>query len=170
MDVTKKNRKYIEITRDPDTLMIGVEMKPDFSGDYEIYRLNPIAAVAEGMGQAWKMTQLTAEGLWKMLTGAVSTENIGGPIAIADMAGQTASNGFTSFLFFLAIISVNLAVVNLFPLPVLDGGLLVYYGIEAVRGRPVSVVFQGKAQFVGIFLLICLFTCSTYNDIMRYSF
>jgi len=169
-DSSKKNTKYIEITRDSETLMIGVEMMPAFSGEYETYRLNPIAAVGQGMVEAWKMTKLTVEGLWKMLSGAVSSENIGGPIAIADMAGQTASNGFTSFLFFLAIISVNLAVVNLFPLPILDGGLLVYYGLEAIRGKPVSIKFQEKAQMVGIFLLICLFAYSTFNDIMRYSF
>jgi len=147
---------------------IGIQMGLRYGGEKEVYRLGPIDSVVEGFSATWDMTVITVKGLYRMINGSISSENIGGSIAIADMAGKTASNSFMTFLFFIAVISVNLAVINLFPLPVLDGGLLVYYGIEAIIGKPVPVSFQEKAQMVGIFMLISLFCYAMFNDIMRF--
>lgn len=130
-------------------------------------RLNPIAALPAAVAQTWDVSALTVRLLGRMVIGDVSWKNISGPIQIADYAGKTASVGLEPFLSFLALISVSLAVLNLLPVPVLDGGHLLYYACEFIRGRPLSDKAQIMGQQVGMVALLLLMSLAFYNDILR---
>jgi regulator of sigma E protease len=106
----------------------------------------------------------------KLLTGGISIDTVGGPIMIAQMAGDQAKAGISSLLQFIAVISVNLAVINLLPIPVLDGGHLLFFLIEAVKGRPVNLKVREISQQVGMVILIMLMILVFYNDITRLFF
>jgi regulator of sigma E protease len=106
-------------------------------------------------------------GIVKLIKGDISAKNLGGPIMIAQMAGDQAKQGLANLLSFIAFISINLAIVNFLPIPVLDGGHLLFFSIEAVTGRPVSIRMREIAQQVGIFILLSLTVFVFYNDIMR---
>jgi regulator of sigma E protease len=106
----------------------------------------------------------------KLLTGGISIDTVGGPIMIAQMAGDQAKAGISSLFQFIAVISVNLAVINLLPIPVLDGGHLLFFLIEAVMGRPVNLKVREIAQQVGMVILIMLMILVFYNDIVRLFF
>lgn len=133
-------------------------------------RLNPLSAVGQGLVRAWDMTALTAVGLWKLLNRQLPASTIGGPIQIAMAAGEQAKQGVTTLAFFTAVISVNLALLNLLPVPMLDGGHLFFFAIEAIRGRPVSLKKREVAQQVGFFLLMLLMVFAVYNDLARLDF
>lgn len=130
-------------------------------------RMNPLAAVPAAVAETWSVSALTVRLLWRMVAGDVSWKNISGPIQIADYAGKTASVGLEPFLSFLALISVSLAVLNLLPVPVLDGGHLLYYACEFIRGRPLSDQAQIMGQQVGMVALLLLMSLAFYNDILR---
>jgi regulator of sigma E protease len=151
--------------------MIGVAVDPkatDIPEDYfATLKLSPIAAVSRAFQETWQFSALTFKGIWGMLTGTVSLENIGGPITIAQIAGASAENGIVSFLQMLAIISISLGILNLLPIPVLDGGHLVFYLVEAIKGSPVSVEVQVHAQKIGMILLISLMMLAFFNDLTR---
>lgn len=132
------------------------------------YRMSLLDGFTFGFTRTWEMTVLTFEVLGKMATAAISPENLGGPISIAQLAGKTAELGLVSFLSFLALISVNLAVLNLMPVPVLDGGHLVYIGLEKMRGRPLSPEMMEKTQIIGISLIVLLMLFAFYNDLVRW--
>jgi regulator of sigma E protease len=137
-------------------------------GVLQTRRSGPIDALSAGVRKTWDMSSLTVEMLWRMLTGQVSAKNISGPISIAEFAGISASLGLTAFLGFLAIISVSLGVLNLMPVPLLDGGQVVYQLVEAVKGSPLSERAQTFGQQVGIALLVVLMSLAFYNDISRH--
>jgi regulator of sigma E protease len=105
--------------------------------------------------------------LWKMMAGEVSWKNVSGPITIADYAGKSAQMGFSSYLAFLALISISLGVLNLLPIPMLDGGHLMYYVVEIVKGSPLSVRATEIGQQVGMLLLFTLMAFAIYNDVSR---
>ncbi|HEX9811711.1 MAG TPA: RIP metalloprotease RseP [Burkholderiales bacterium] len=130
-------------------------------------RFGPIAAFGEAFQNTWAMTALTFQMLYRMVTLEVSSKNISGPITIAQYAGQSAKIGGTQFVLFLAVISISLAVLNLLPIPVLDGGHLLYYVIEIVKGSPVSERVMVLGQQVGIALLAGLMVLAFYNDLTR---
>ncbi|MBR9980865.1 MAG: RIP metalloprotease RseP [Desulfatitalea sp.] len=129
-------------------------------------RLGPLDAVGMGAGETWRIIRITGHFFVKMFQRQVGSEAIGGPIRIAQMANQQAQEGLLALLYFIAIISVNLAVINLLPVPVLDGGHLLFFAIEAVKGKPVSVRTRETAQQVGMFLLLLLMVFVFYNDIV----
>jgi regulator of sigma E protease len=137
-------------------------------GLVETHRLGPIDACISGVSKTWEMSFLTVQMLWRIVTGQVSAKNISGPISIAEFAGISASLGLTAFLAFLAIISVSLGVLNLMPVPLLDGGQVVYQLVEAVKGTPLSERAQLFGQQVGIALLVVLMSLAFYNDISRH--
>ncbi len=124
-------------------------------------------AVGAALRKSWEMSAMTLRMLGKMLTGQASLENISGPITIAQYAGYSAASGVTQFIGFLAIISISLGVINLLPIPLLDGGHLLYYLIELVKGSPLSEQAQAVGQQIGIALLVSLMTLAFYNDIVR---
>lgn len=132
---------------------------------YEPY--GPPVAAWYGVVKTWDTTALIAKGLWKILSRQLDASNIGGPIQIASEAGRQAREGATSLALFTAVISVNLALLNLLPVPMLDGGHLFFFLIEAVRGRPVSLRKREWAQQVGFVLLILLMVYALYNDLVR---
>ncbi len=127
--------------------------------------------VVESLGLAavktWDMSLLTLRLMGKMVTGDLALSNLSGPISIAQYAGYSASAGIISFLTFLAVVSISLGVLNLLPIPMLDGGHLMYYAVEAVKGSPVSETTQILAQKLGIIMLMCLMVLAFYNDILR---
>jgi regulator of sigma E protease len=137
-------------------------------GLVETHRSGPIDAVVGGVAKTWEMSSLTVQMLWRIVTGQVSAKNISGPISIAEFAGISAYLGVTAFLAFLAIISVSLGVLNLMPVPLLDGGQVVYQLVEAVKGTPLSERAQLFGQQVGIALLVVLMSLAFYNDISRH--
>ncbi|HNP26397.1 MAG TPA: RIP metalloprotease RseP, partial [Nitrosomonas sp.] len=124
-------------------------------------------AVMIAMNKTWETTVLTLRMLSKMITGDVSWKNVSGPISIADYAGQSAQMGLVSYLAFLALISVSLGVLNLLPIPILDGGHLMYYIVEIIKGSPVSEKTIIIGQKVGLVMLFTLMTFAIYNDINR---
>ena len=132
-----------------------------------VVRYGPLQAVSEALGKTWDVTTLTLRTLWKMVSGGASVENLSGPISIAQYAGQSAVVGLAAFLGFLGIVSVSLGVLNLLPIPVLDGGHLLYYLLELVKGSPVSEATQLLGQKIGIALLLALMTLAFYNDLIR---
>ncbi|MES2683031.1 MAG: RIP metalloprotease RseP [Pseudomonadota bacterium] len=130
-------------------------------------RLNPLAAVPAAIEQTWRMSALTLKMFGRMFTGDVSVKNVSGPLQIAEAAGFTASIGVAAFLSFLALVSVSLGVLNLLPVPLLDGGHLVYYTIEIIKGSPLSESVMLAGQKVGITLLMMLMGLAFYNDLSR---
>lgn len=130
-------------------------------------RYGIFAAVNEGIGQTWQLTRLSFAMIAKLLTGDVSVKHLSGPISIAQGAGSTASMGLIAFLSFMALISVNLAVINLLPLPILDGGHLMYLVVELIRGKPVSERAQEIGFRFGALVLLMLMGIALLNDISR---
>lgn len=146
---------------------IGARMAAQAVHEPELYRMGPWEGMKYGFVRTWEMTMMTLQVMGKMVTATISPESLGGPIAIAQLAGKTAEMGIVAFLTFLALISVNLAVLNLLPIPVLDGGHLVYLGIEKLLGRPLSPVMLERTQIVGMALIIMLMVFAFYNDLSR---
>jgi regulator of sigma E protease len=128
---------------------------------------SPTDAVQSGLKQTWFITELTAVSLVKMVEGVVSPKTLGGPIMIAQLAGTQVKKGAVSFIFLMGLLSVNLAILNLLPIPVLDGGHIFFNLIEMIIGREISVKWREIAQQIGFFLLILLMLFVFYNDILR---
>ena len=152
---------------------LGITLAPETRrawppGMLQIRRSGPIAALGEGVEKTWEMSTLTVQMLWRIVTGQVSAKNISGPISIAEFAGISVYLGASAFIAFLAIISVSLGVLNLMPVPLLDGGQIVYQLVEAIKGSPLSERAQNLGQQLGIALLVLLMSLAFYNDISRH--
>lgn len=145
-----------------DTWAIGV------ASEVVIERTNPVLAVGKAFYKTGEYSILTLVALYKMVKGEVSPRNLGGPLLIAQMAGQQAREGLTSFFFFIAILSVNLGVLNFLPIPVLDGGHLLFFLFEWILGRPLELRHREKAQQIGVFILVLIMIYAFYNDITRF--
>ena len=129
--------------------------------------LGPGAALARAGAEAWSMTMLQARLFWRMVLGHVSLKNLSGPLSIAEFAGDSAEAGVASFLSFLVLISLSLGFLNLLPIPILDGGQILFQLVEWLKGSPLSERAQALGQQVGIALLIVLMGVALYNDIAR---
>ncbi len=145
--------------------LLGVRHNPQ--GDVVYERLDPLSAVEKGVERTWFIVATTFKYLGKLFTGNESTDQLGGPIAMAKAAGDAASAGVIQFLSVLAFLSVSIGLINLFPIPMLDGGHLVYYGIEALRGKPLGLNAQEWGFRVGFSLVIMLMIVGTWNDVVR---
>jgi regulator of sigma E protease len=133
----------------------------------EMVSADAFEAIGEGVARTWEMSAFSVRMLGRMLTGDLSVRNLSGPVTIADMAGQTARNGMQAYVAFLALISVSLGVLNLLPIPILDGGHLVYYAVEAIRRRPLSEQVMAFTQKVGLSLVVLMMALALFNDISR---
>ena len=163
-DVAPEVKQFKNIfNEDVDRYVIGITA----SGEVTRKDLNFFQAFSESFIQTYQITALTIKGVVKLFQGTVSPKTLSGPIMIAQMAGQQAKEGVVNFVFFIALISINLAILNFLPIPVLDGGHLLFFFIEAVKGSPVSVKIREISQQAGIFVLILLMIYVFYNDIAR---
>lgn len=149
---------------------IGASLDPDYDVDRSLFATEayPLhTALAKASGKTLDVTVLTLQILGRMLTGQASLKNLSGPVSIAQYAGQTAQLGLIAFLGFLAIVSISLAVLNLLPVPLLDGGHLFFYFIEFIKGSPVSLSAQLLGQRIGLALLFSLMALAIFNDLLR---
>ena len=130
-------------------------------------RFGPIEALPEAVGQFWNDTRVTLNAVGKMATGLLSVQNISGPITIARVAETTVSSGFEDFMRFLAYLSISLGIINLLPIPILDGGHIIFYALEWIRGKPLSERVQGLWLRIGLALIGTLMVFALYNDLLR---
>jgi regulator of sigma E protease len=130
-------------------------------------KYGPVTAIGESIARTWTSIGFTVRMLGRMVTGEVSNKNISGPINIAQYAGSSAAAGLNAFLNFLALVSISLGVLNLLPVPILDGGQIVYQSIEGIKGSPLSYRAQLIGQQAGIVALLLLMSFAFYNDIAR---
>ena len=165
------------------TLILSPVLKPDknvFGEEIEKYvigiagagesfheSLSPFAALLRSFKDTYGLIKLTLLSVGKMISGSVSADNLGGPLMIAQMAGEQAKAGIMNFAWFIALLSVNLGIINLFPIPVLDGGHLLFFGIEAATGKEVSNKLREKLVQFGAAVLVALMVFVFYNDIVR---
>lgn len=149
---------------DRNVAFIDVRFKPV----RELVRLGPVAGLTRATGQVWDTSVMSVRLLGRMLVGQASLRNLSGPITIADVAGQAARKGLTYYLGLLALVSVSLGVLNLLPLPMLDGGLLMYYLFEGVTGKPVSDMWLKWLQRGGAFVLLMMMSIALSNDVARH--
>lgn len=158
-------------TEQGERYLLGIAAKPMPDSVAERYfvtrRFGPMTALGEAFAETGRITSATLGMLGRMVTGSASTTGLSGPITIARYASEAAELGFSRFLYFLAILSLSLAILNLLPIPVLDGGHLLYYLIELLKGSPLSEQAQIVGQYIGLGLLAGLMGLAFYNDILR---
>ena len=147
--------------------LLGVRTSGDIGAYYYLRKFGPIASISHAAQRTWTSTLFTLRMLGRMVTGDVSIKNISGPINIAQFAGDSAQRGLNEYMAFLALVSISLGVLNLLPVPVLDGGQIVYQTIELAKGSPLSERSQIIGQQFGILALILLMSFAFYNDIAR---
>jgi regulator of sigma E protease len=147
----------------------SVHLPDDLMDEYRaVVKYGPIEAVGHSLQKTWDLSLLMLRMLGKMIIGEVSVKNLSGPISIADSAGKSASYGLSYFLKFLAVVSVSLGVLNLLPIPVLDGGHLLFFLIEGIKGRPLSDRFLEQGQKIGLLILLLIMSLAFYVDINRF--
>lgn len=175
----RRNSALIKIDITPDAIIqngktigrIGIEPQIIHSElEKLLVKINYPASTAAVMAvkKTWDISVFTLKMLWRMVEGNVSWKNLSGPIVIADYAGKSAQIGLASYCAFLALISISLGVLNLLPIPLLDGGHLMYYVIEIIKGSPLSEKIMGISQQIGMMLLFILMILAMYNDINRF--
>jgi regulator of sigma E protease len=147
--------------------LLGVVRPEDSADHYYLRTFTPLESLTEATVKTWTSTLFTVRMLARMVTGDVSMKNISGPINIAQFAGESAERGMSYFLSFLAVVSISLGVLNLLPIPILDGGQIVYQVVELAKGSPMTERAQILGQQVGIFALLLLMSFAFYNDIAR---
>jgi regulator of sigma E protease len=169
--------QVIDVTIIRDGKRINLEAVPKYNPESQVGQLGITLAYSyvkrgafktflAGMDYTVSTARLILQGIWQMITGRIKAD-VAGPVGIVQMVGATAQYGILPLLFFTARLSVNLGVLNLFPIPILDGGWILFLALEGLRGRPVQPRYQGFAQLVGVGLLLLLLVFATYRDISR---
>ena len=149
-------------------LAIGIRPEMSSQSDWLRLKLGPLDALAYSTERVWLITKVSTRLMFGLFTGNTSIKQLGGPLSIADMAGKSAQFGWQPFLAFLSLMSISIGLLNLVPLPMLDGGQLLYDAWELVAGKRISVSMQEQLQKVGFFLLISLSLLALFNDLQRY--
>jgi len=145
----------------------GPEARTAMERAFTVLQYGPVEGLGEAVGETWRLTTATLGILGRMVTGNASLSNLSGPITIAQLANDSARLGITRFLFFLGLISLSLAIINLLPIPILDGGHLLYFLIEWIKGSPVSERGHMIGQSVGLVMVLALMSVAIFNDILR---
>lgn len=136
-------------------------------GADEYHRRGPLTAVVEAVKETYALVAGTLDAVRQMIIGVRGTEELGGPLRIAQMSGQVAESGIISVIWFMTLLSINLGLINLFPIPMLDGGHLLFYGLEALRGRPLGERAQEYGFRIGLALVLSLMIFATWNDLVH---
>jgi len=174
----------IAVRRDAKTLTLQVtpartEVTDRFGNRYEIGLLgiarsgmeyikrDPMTALYQAVGETWNLSASTLQAMWQMVKGTRTTDELGGPLRIAQMSGEVARGGIAPVLTFMALLSVSLGLINLFPVPILDGGHLLFYAAEAIRGRPLGQKAQEYGFRIGLALVLTLMVFTTWNDLVH---
>src|SRR6266481_5291373 len=174
----------IAVRRDAKTLTLQVapartEVTDRFGNRYEIGLLgiarsgmeyikrDPVTALYQAVGETWNLSASTLQAMWQMVKGTRTTDELGGPLRIAQMSGEVARGGIAPILTFMALLSVSLGLINLFPVPILDGGHLLFYAAEAIRGRPLGQKAQEYGFRIGLALVLTLMVFTTWNDLIH---
>jgi len=174
--VVKRGQENMDLTVTPDILsqknIFGETVKKPILGirspaESINIPLGPLGAIREGLEQTWEVTSLTGQVFWKLVAGVVPMSSIGGPIMIAELVGKQSAQGLVHLITLTAMISVNLAILNLLPIPVLDGGHILFYCLETIFRRPVPEKIRAVTTKVGFVLLMLLMLTATANDILR---
>ena len=172
----------IAVRREAKTLTLQVtpartEVTDRFGNRYEIGLLgiarsgmeyvkrDPVTALYQAVGETWNLSASTLQAMWQMVKGTRTTDELGGPLRIAQMSGEVARGGIAPILTFMALLSVSLGLINLFPVPILDGGHLLFYAAEAIRGRPLGQKAQEFGFRIGLALVLTLMVFTTWNDL-----
>lgn len=137
------------------------------TGAGEVVRYGPVGAVSVAAQETWRMTASTLKAVWQMIAGSRPSDELGGIISIAKMSGDVARTGFVALIGFAVLLSINLGLINLFPIPMLDGGHLAFFAVEAVRGRPLGARAQEWGFRIGLALVVALFVFATHNDLSK---
>jgi regulator of sigma E protease len=161
--VTPKAGKVIKDLEEVEVGLIGVAPHVDFT----VTRYSPPVALWKGVEKTWELSALTVVSLVKMVQGKISPKHLAGPVGIFQMAGQQAKVGLLPLVSLMAVLSISLGILNLFPIPVLDGGHILFFALEGVWGQPISPRTQEIATQVGLFLLVALMLTAFYNDLLR---
>jgi regulator of sigma E protease len=151
--------------RQGSAMVLGIR-----GGAVETVQVGPLAAVGQGVAETWRISVATLDALWGMATLQRSADDLGGPLGIARMSGEVATLGLAAFVTFMAVLSVNLGLLNLLPIPILDGGHLVLFAAEAVRGKPLPQRAVEYGFRVGLVLLLCIFVFATQQDLAKFGF
>ncbi len=174
--IVQRNDSEVRLTVTPEETVVenefGESIKSSLigivaSGRPGSIKLGPLKAIQKGFSETTKWIKLTFLVVWKLLQGIISINTLGGPILIGQMTGQIAQESVSYLVPFTAIISVNLGIINLFPIPILDGGLILFLLLELIMGKPLSIKARETAMKIGLALLILLMLTVTYNDIGR---
>jgi len=188
--ISESQGRQLKVEVERDGSLVRIEVRPELvnaenifgesakryvigitaAGDTYSQELGFFQALGESLKQTYKISELMVVIIAKLIAGHISTDTIGGPIMIAQMAGDQAKAGIINLISFIALISINLAIINLLPIPILDGGHLLFFSIEAIKGRPISMKVREVAQQVGLFILILVMILVFYNDISRLFF
>ena len=144
-------------------VLIGISNSENLA----VEKVGPVQALTEGSVYTWRLSYLTVLSLYKLVAREVPLKSLGGPILIAQVAGHQAKLGVAPLVQFMAVLSVNLFLLNLLPIPILDGGHLLFFTLEAFRGKPVDIKHREMAQGVGLMLILALMILVFYQDILR---
>jgi regulator of sigma E protease len=136
-------------------------------GGTKYVKRDPASAVVRAVGETWNLSATTLQAMWQMVIGTRTTDELGGPLRIAQLSGEVAQGGIVPLLWFMAVLSVNLGLINLFPVPVLDGGHLLFYAAEAIRGKPLGQRAQEYGFRLGLALVLTLMVFATWNDLVH---
>lgn len=133
----------------------------------EYIKRNPASAIGQAFGETWNLSVSTLQAMWQIIIGTRASDELGGPLRIAQMSGEVAEGGVVPLLWFMAVLSINLGLINLFPVPVLDGGHLLFYAAEAIRGKPLGQRAQEYGFRIGLALVLTLMVFATWNDLVH---